>query len=84
MSDIIGKKISVAFGLLSFAILFFGSIWSGARIFTGFLRGLEGGLLFGVLIWGLSYFIVEKEGGLELPLPKESEANKGTKLDDTA
>ncbi len=45
------KKISVVAGLFAFTLIFFGSWVYGARLFSSFIRGLEGFAVFGLLTW---------------------------------
>ena len=78
MSRISIKKFSVAAGLLSFTLIFFGSWICDARISTSFFRGLEGFAIFGLLTWLIlrGWFAMK---------PKENlEESKGINLDQTA
>ena len=77
MNRLIIKKISVAAGLFSFTLIFFGSWIFGARIVSSFLRGLEGFVLFGLLTW----LILQGCAALR---PKDPEGGKGINLDQTA
>ena len=45
------KKFSVVAGLLWFTLIFFGSWLFGARVFSSFIRGVEGFAIFGLLTW---------------------------------
>lgn len=47
------KKVSVAIGLFSFALVFFGSWIYGARVESAFIRGVEGFAIFGLLAWSV-------------------------------
>jgi len=61
MTSLTAKKIAVGFALLSFAVLVFGSLLNGARIVTAFVRGVEAGLVFGLLAWALSFLLLKEE-----------------------
>ncbi len=76
------KKFAVAAGLFSFALVFFGSWFYGARVWSSFFRGLEGFVVFGSLAWlVLSGWAAlkakERLGGGDDP-------DKGVNLDQTA
>ncbi len=45
------KKFAVTAGLISFTLVFFGSWYYGARVWSSFFRGLEGFVVFGSLAW---------------------------------
>jgi len=76
------KKFSVAAGLFSFALIFFGSWFYGARVWSAFFRGLEGFAVFGLLTWlVLSGWAAIKR--LERP-GGGNEKDKGINLDQTA
>jgi hypothetical protein len=69
------KKYSVVAGLLSFTLIFFGSWLYGARIFSSFVRGVEGFAIFGLLVWLIL------RGWLVLN--SEEDKDKGVNLDQT-
>ncbi|MDH5458762.1 MAG: hypothetical protein OEY26_08615 [Nitrospinota bacterium] len=69
------KKYSVVAGLLSFTLIFFGSLLYGARIFSSFVRGVEGFAIFGLLAWLIL------RGWLALN--SEEDKDKGVNLDQT-
>ncbi|MDH5789596.1 MAG: hypothetical protein OEZ27_03295 [Nitrospinota bacterium] len=69
------KKYSVVVGLLSFTLIFFGSLLYGARIFSSFVRGVEGFAIFGLLAWLIL------RGWLALN--SEEDKDKGVNLDQT-
>jgi len=76
------KRFAVAAGLVSFTLVFFGSWFYGARIWSSFFRGLEGFVVFGSLAWlvlsGWSALkSKERLGGGDDP-------DKGGNLDQTA
>ena len=78
MSRISIKKYSVAAGLFSFTLIFFGSWIYDARIFSSFIRGVEGFVIFGLLTW-----LVLR--GWSAMKPKDRlEESKGVNLDQTA
>ena len=82
MSTVNIQKMAVAFGLLSFGILSIGSILMGATFFTGILRGIGGGILFGLLALGVSSMLIqEDEEGM---VKDDDQKDKGTQLDQTA
>ena len=72
---------AVSFSLLSFAVLAFGSVMTGSRLTTAFVRGVEAAFLFGVIAWGLGSLIMDKAG--EEPVKEEEEAAKAVPLDET-
>jgi len=75
------KKMAVSFSLLSFAVLAFGSVLSGARLTTAFIRGIEAALLFGGVAWALGALIMQDtEDKLQ---EKEEEIPKEANLDET-
>lgn len=76
------KKLALAFSLLSFTILMVGSLLNGARILSSFIRGIEAGLLFGLLAWGLGSMLVDKPEPI-IVMQDEEEKDKGTELDKT-
>jgi hypothetical protein len=78
MSRISIKKFSVAAGLFSSALIFFGSWFYGARIMSSFFRGLEGFVIFGLLTWLIlrGWFAMKSKDHLE--------EGKGVNLDQTA
>ena len=66
MSVLAIKRMAVGFALFSFGMLAFGSLLSGARLLTAFVRGIEAGIVFGLLAWLLGSFLLEeKEEELE-------------------
>lgn len=71
MSSITIRKIAAGFALLAFAVLVFGSLLSGARILTSFVRGFEAAIIFGLLAWGLSAMVVEERETIEPETPAE-------------
>lgn len=75
------KKFSVAAGLFSFTLIFFGSWIYGARILSSFLRGLEGFAIFGLLTWLVlrGWAAMKSEERLE-----GGDDKKGVNLDQTA
>ena len=80
MSRMSIKKFSVAAGLFAFTLLFFGSWIYGARIFSSFVRGLEGFAIFGLLTW----LILQGWAALKPKEPLEEGKGKGINLDQTA
>ncbi len=80
MSQMSIKKFSVAAGLFAFALLFFGSWIYGARIFSSFIRGLEGFAIFGLLTW----LILQGWAALKSKENPEEDKGKGINLDQTA
>ena len=74
------KKFSVVAGLLSFTLIFFGSWLYGARIFSSFIRGVEGFALFSLLTW----LILRGWSALKSEESLEGNKNKGINLDQTA
>ena len=82
MSTVNIQKIAVAFGLLSFGILSIGSILMGATFFTGILRGIGGAILFGLLAFGMSSMLIQKDE--EGMVDDDDQEDKGTQLDQTA
>ena len=76
------KKVSVAMGLFSFTLVFFGSWIYGARIESAFIRGVEGFAIFGLLAWSVLRgwaAIAEAE-----KLGEVNDKDKGINLDQTA
>ncbi len=76
------KKLSVAAGLFSFTLIFFGSWIYEARIWSAFIRGLEGFAIFGLLTW-----LVLKGWAAMKPderLGGGNDKDKGVNLDQTA
>jgi len=69
------KKYSVVAGLLSFTLIFFGSWLYGARVFSSFVRGVEGFAVFGLLTWLILRGWVA--------LNSEEDKDKGVNLDQT-
>ena len=61
MSEFNVKKTAVAFGLLSFAIMVMGSIFSGSLVFTAVFRGVVASLVFGGLTWFVGSFAIGDE-----------------------
>lgn len=55
MSESAHKKIALGFAILAFAFMVFGSALAGARLVTSLIRGFEGALVFGGLVWFLSF-----------------------------
>ena len=60
MSDLMHKKVALAFALLSFGGMMIGSLFSGATVVTAIVRGTEAAALFGLLILALGAMLVEK------------------------
>ena len=75
------KKMAVSFSMLSFAILTFGSVMTGSRLVTAFIRGIEAALLFGVIAWGLGTLIMNNNEKAQSP--KEEEAPVESQVDET-
>jgi hypothetical protein len=69
------KKYSVVAGLLSFTLIFFGSWLYGARVFSSFVRGVEGFAIFSLLTWLIL------RGWIALN--SEEDKDKGVNLDQT-
>ncbi len=69
------KKYSVVAGLLSFTLIFFGSWFYGARVFSSFVRGVEGFAIFSLLTWLIL------RGWIALN--SEEDKDKGVNLDQT-
>lgn len=80
MSTIVIKKLAVSFALVSFGILFFGSLLFESRPWTAFIRGVEGGVLFGLLILGVGSLIADKPGHHKII--KQNDGEGQLKLDD--
>jgi len=78
MSRISIKKYSVAAGLFSFTLIFFGSWVYNARIISSFIRGVEGFLIFGLLTW------LVLRGWSGMNSKDRQEESKGVNLDQTA
>lgn len=76
------KKISVAAGLFAFTLIFFGSWIYEARIWSSFIRGLEGFALFSLLAWLVlrAWAALNSEESPE----KDPNKDKGVNLDQTA
>ena len=76
------KKHSAAAGLFSFTLVFFGSWIYEVRIWSAFIRGLEGFAIFGLLTW------LVLRGWVALnsvdSLGKNNNKDKGVNLDQTA
>jgi len=81
MNSLTLKKMATGFALLSFGILAVGSLLTGARLFTSFVRGIEAGVIFGLLAWGLGSFLVEEEEGLEADAEAPDDEQKGQNLE---
>jgi hypothetical protein len=73
------KKMAVSFSLLSFAVLAFGSVLSGSRLTTAFIRGVEAALLFGGIAWALGSLIMQNTD----EKPQNEEIPKEANLDET-
>ena len=69
------KKYSVVAGLLSFTLISFGSWLYGARVFSSFVRGVEGFAIFSLLTWLIL------RGWIALN--SEEDKDKGVNLDQT-
>ena len=70
---------AVSFSLLSFAVLAFGSVLSGSRLTTAFIRGVEAALLFGGVAWALGSLIMQNTD----EKPQDEEIPKEANLDET-
>jgi len=79
MNDSILNKIAVAFGLLSLALVFFGSLLNGARLSTSFIRGIESFLILGFLAWGVGKVIWVRFLNQTMP-PEEVKPPKGEQI----
>ena len=80
MSRMSINKYSVAAGLLSFTLIFFGSWFYGARVLSSFFRGVEGFMIFGLLTWLVLRGWVAMHSKERLGENKD----KGVNLDQTA
>ncbi len=80
MSRTLIKKFSVVAGLFSFTLIFFGSWIYEARIFSSFVRGLEGFAIFGLLTW----LILRGWAALKSKERLGEGKDKGVNLDQTA
>jgi len=65
MNDIHIHNWAMGLALFSFAFLSLGSIFFGATVTTGVLRGLGGGILFGVLIWLVGGIVNKEENSID-------------------
>ncbi len=76
------KKFAVAAGLVSFTLVFFGSWFYGARVWSSFFRGLEGFVVFGSLAW----LVLRGWSALKAKerLGRGDDPDKGVNLDQTA
>jgi hypothetical protein len=82
MSTIVIKKLAVAFALVSFGILFFGSLLFESRLWTAFIRGVEGAVLFGSMILLVGSLIADKPGNQTIIKPNDNELEGDLKLDE--
>ena len=80
MSRLSIKKLSVVAGVLSFNVVFFGSVIYGARIISSFFRGLEGFVIFGLLAW----LVLRGWAALSSKERLGEGKDKGVNLDQTA
>ena len=71
MTESVSLKIALGFAIGAFAFMVFGSVLVGARFVTALIRGIEGALVFGGVVWLLSGFLLNKEE-MEPP-PDDSE-----------
>ena len=60
MSELAIRRMAAGFALFSFGILALGSLLGGVRLFTAFIRGIEAGIIFGLLAWFLGSFLLEE------------------------
>lgn len=81
MSELTHKKMSLAFALLSFGVMVFGSVLSGSGVITAFIRGTEAAILFGLLVWGLGTMLVQADGEHHDSGEHAKGEAKGKKLD---
>jgi len=84
MSSLTTRKIAAGFALLAFAVLTFGSLLNGARAVTSFVRGVEAGLVFGLLAWGLSSLMLKEEEDMEENVEIPDNKPKGQNLEEVA
>ena len=78
------QKMAASFGLLSFGILCIGSMLMGATVFTGFIRGIIGALLFGGLAWVSGAMLLQEDEEDMVDDEEQEDGEKGTQLDQTA
>ena len=84
MSEFNVKKTAVAFGLLSFAIMVMGSIFSGSLVFTAVFRGVVASLLFGGLTWFVGSFAIGDETPETEDEPVEIEEKSETQKEEVS
>lgn len=84
MSESNVKKTAVAFGLLSFAIMVMGSIFSGSLVFTAVFRGVVASLLFGGLTWFVGSFAIGDETPETEDEPVEIEEKSETQKEEVS
>ena len=80
MSTVVIKKLAVSFALVSFGVLFFGSLLFDSRPLTAFIRGIEGGVIFGLLILGIGSLVADKPG--QHSISKQNDIDDDIKLED--
>lgn len=84
MRKITAEKMALAVSLVAMTILLFGSLLTGARFLTAFIRGLEGAFLLGIVAWGLGRMLLVEEKDDEEDMEQAKKKNKGNHLDQTA
>ncbi len=81
MSELIGNKIAVACGLFAFALMLVGGVLSGSRLLTSLIRGGEGAVVFGLVVWLACRPLIDaKESPSASEPPEES---KGENINQT-
>ncbi len=60
MTESVPLKIALGFAIGAFAFMVFGSVLAGARFVTALIRGIEGALVFGVVAWLLSGYLLNR------------------------
>ena len=84
MNELAIKKMAVFFGLFSFALLLFGSLWMGSRLGTALLRGMGASFFFGLLAWGVGSLLMVGDNHPPSSLLEHNDAGpQGEDLDDT-
>lgn len=84
MTELMIRKMALAFALFSFGLVAIGSFLFGARMLSSLVRGTEAAAVFGSLAWGLGLFMEEKEGEGPGSADDGKAPQKGTNLDQTA
>jgi hypothetical protein len=82
MSTTVIKKLAVSFALVSFGILFFGSLLFESRLWTAFIRGVEGAVLFGSMILLVGAFIADKPAHRTIIKRNDNDMEGDLKLDE--